>query len=526
MGTADINLTANFQAILIPVTTGTISGTVKDSGNSPISGATVRLTVGSNAYSATTTADGSYSITDVPAGTGYTVVASISGYVSGSAVNVNVTANLPTSGVNIILTAITDSPSGGSVETNTPPETLKIITSVTGNTATATITASTTVGSDGKSIAAVTQTQISEAINQAVAEAQKQGEDVSARVEIKVDAPVDTTKVETRIPEESVKLAVEGRTKALTLTTPIASITFDMNALSTISAETTGDVKITSSILDVTTLSAEVQKIVGDRPIFEYSVTSGDRIISQFGGNILISVPYTPKRGEDTNSIVIYYINAEGKPETVSNCTYNPTTGSITFITNHFSQYGVGYNKVSFKDVARNAWYSNAVSFIAARGISTGTGNGNYSPGEKLTRGEFIVMIMRAYGIAPDTNSKDNFADSGNTYYTGYLASAKRLGISGGVGNNMFVPGKEITRQEMFSLLYNALKVIGQLPEGTTGKPISEYSDLNQIAAWAKDAMTLFVKTGTISGSGDKLSPTDTTTRAELAQVLYNLLSK
>jgi hypothetical protein len=44
-------------------------------------------------------------------------------------------------------------------------------------------------------------------------------------------------------------------------------------------------------------------------------------------------------------------------------------------------------------------------------------------------------MLMKAYGIAPDTNPEDNFADAGDTYYTGYLAAAKRLGISAGVGN-------------------------------------------------------------------------------------------
>jgi hypothetical protein len=87
------------------------------------------------------------------------------------------------------------------------------------------------------------------------------------------------------------------------------------------------------------------------------------------------------------------------------------------------------------------------------------------------------MMMMRAYGIAPDASPKDNFTDAGSTYYTGYLAAAKRLGISGGVGNNMFTPNKEITRQEMFTLLYNALKVTDKLPEGAAGKPLSDYSD-------------------------------------------------
>ena len=149
-----------------------------------------------------------------------------------------------------------------------------------------------------------------------------------------------------------------------------------------------------------------------------------------------------------------------------------------------------------------------------------------FSLGGFLTRGQFIVMLMKAYGIAPDANSKDNFTDAGSTYYTGYLAAAKRLGISAGVGNNLFAPEKEITRQEMFTLLYNALKAIDKLPPGNSGKSLSAFSDAGDIAPWAKNAMTLLVETGTISGSGNRLSPKDTTTRAQMAQVLYNLLSK
>jgi hypothetical protein len=278
--------------------------------------------------------------------------------------------------------------------------------------------------------------------------------------------------------------------------------------------------------VDGNTLSDEARQAVGDHPVFDFGVTAGGRSVTQFGGYVTVSVPYVPKNGEDVNSIIIYYINSDGKPEAVPNGHYDPATGTVTFTTTHFSRYAVGYNKVSFTDAAASAWYSKAVGFIAARDITTGTGNGNYSPGSKLTRSEFLVMIMRAYGIEPDASLKDNFADAGITYYTGYLAAAKRMGISGGVGNNMFAPGKEITRQEMFTLLYNALKVIGGLPEGTAGKSLSSFSDAGQIASWAKDAMTLMTETGTVSGSNGKLSPTNTTTRAEMAQVLYNLLSK
>ena len=173
-----------------------------------------------------------------------------------------------------------------------------------------------------------------------------------------------------------------------------------------------------------------------------------------------------------------------------------------------------------------NAWYSDAVDFVAARGITSGTGNNKFSPDNKLTRGQLLVMVMTAYGIESAADSNDNFTDAGNTYYTGYLAAAKSLGITDGIGNNLFAPGKEITRQEMFTLLYNTLKQINALPAGTTGKTLTSYSDSSKIESWAKDAMSLFVGIGTVSGSGDQLNPSGTANRAEMAQVLYNLLEK
>jgi hypothetical protein len=116
-------------------------------------------------------------------------------------------------------------------------------------------------------------------------------------------------------------------------------------------------------------------------------------------------------------------------------------------------------------------------------------------------------MMMRAYEISPDIDPTDNFSDAGSTYYTGYLAAAKRLGITAGVGNNMYMPEKEITRQEMFTLLYNTLKVIGRLPQGNSGKALSDFSDTDKIDSWAEKAMESFVESGIIAGSNGRLNP-------------------
>jgi len=104
--------------------------------------------------------------------------------------------------------------------------------------------------------------------------------------------------------------------------------------------------------------------------------------------------------------------------------------------------------------------------------------------------------------------------------------ATKRLGISQGIGDNQFAPEQAITRQDMFTLLYNALKGINQLPQGNSGKTLNDFTDSNTIPAYASEAIAYLVKSGTISGSNGKLTPNATTTRAEMTQVLYNLLAK
>lgn len=325
-------------------------------------------------------------------------------------------------------------------------------------------------------------------------------------------------------------LTADHQGSVLTLSTGFGSMTFPDNMLSSLTGMDGKTAGITIGQGDKSSLTDTEKAAIGNRPIIQLTLTL-DGVQTEWNNPaapVTVTIPYTPTAEELKNpeSILVWYLDGSGKPVCVPNGHYDPATGTVTFNTTHFSRYAVGYNHVSFKDVASGAWYFKAVSFIAAREITSGTGRGKYSPDAKLTRAEFLVLLMRAYGIAPDTNPRDNFADAGNAYYTSYLAAAKRLGISAGVGNNMYRPGKEITRQEMFTLLYNALNVIGRLPQGNSGKTLSDFSDAGSIATWARDAMKRLVETGIVSGSGGKLFPMNNTTRAEMAQVLYSLLMK
>lgn len=308
-----------------------------------------------------------------------------------------------------------------------------------------------------------------------------------------------------------------------------ATVTFDAKAMDTINgASSTGDVVLTIEKLDQSTLTPEQQKRIGDRPVYDFTLTKGGKQITHFnGGHAKISIPYTLKDGENPHQVVIYYLTSDGTLKPVRGH-YDANSKCVIFETTHFSAYAVGYNPVSFNDVAAGVWYKDAIDFIAAREITSGTSVGEFSPEATLTRGQFTVLLMNAYGINPDAVEEGtaNFVDAGNTYYTNYLLAAKSLGIVNGIGNNMFAPEQAITRQEMFVMLYNALEVIEELPQASGDKQLSDFGDANQVASWAQEAMNTLIKGGVISGSNGMLTPTASTTRAQMAQMLYNLLSK
>jgi uncharacterized repeat protein (TIGR02543 family) len=335
---------------------------------------------------------------------------------------------------------------------------------------------------------------------------------------------VDTYSVGIPVPDLSTS-DVMGR---LTVDTEAGSVTVPSNMLTGVSGISGSKAVIAIGQGDKDNLPDAVKAAIGNRPLVQLTLSIDGKQTDWSNSNapVTVSLPYTPTSKELANpeNIVVWYIDSSGKVVSVPNGRYDSATRTVTFTTTHFSNYAVAYNPVEFNDVPEDVWCRKAVCFIAAREISKGTGNGNYSPESNLTRGDFIVLMMRAYDMAPDENPVDNFSDAGDTYYTGYLAAAKRLGITSGVGENMFAPKKQITRQEMITLLHNALNLIGQPPQGSSDKTLMDFTDAAEVVPWAKDAMSDFVGSGVVYGSGGKLNPTSTTTRAEIAQVLYSLL--
>ena len=122
------------------------------------------------------------------------------------------------------------------------------------------------------------------------------------------------------------------------------SIEFDEKALSKKTAQT-NQTDITISIKRTTdsALSALQQQAVGSRPAWDIKLTSGGKNISNMGGVITLHTPYELRSGEQSNGIVVYYVDENGNRESCET-SYDPVKKLISWKTSHLSVYMIGYD--------------------------------------------------------------------------------------------------------------------------------------------------------------------------------------
>ncbi len=108
----------------------------------------------------------------------------------------------------------------------------------------------------------------------------------------------------------------------------------------------------------------------------------------------------------------------------------------------------------SFADVSMDAYYAKAVAWAVENGITTGTGDGKFSPDATCTRAQSVTFLYRAAG-SPAVSGSAEFGDVvTNAYYADAVAWAAKNGITGGIGGGLFGSGNDCTRAQIVTFLY------------------------------------------------------------------------
>lgn len=183
--------------------------------------------------------------------------------------------------------------------------------------------------------------------------------------------------------------------------------------------------------------------------------------------------------------------------------------------------YGVSH----FTDMGNWKWAQPAVEFLYTMNIVSGVSATKFGPGEQMKRGDFTLMLCKAFGF--DTGNTVSFSDvPQDSYYAWAVATAKDLGIVVGDGTGKFQPESGLLRQDAMVMLQKAMKVAGMdVPTGSYSSLIG-FVDRESVSTYARNAVGAMVEMGIIVGDDQKrLNPKKNLNRAEMATILHHILT-
>lgn len=176
----------------------------------------------------------------------------------------------------------------------------------------------------------------------------------------------------------------------------------------------------------------------------------------------------------------------------------------------------------SFTDLTDAVWAEEYVKKLSERGIVSGDENGNFYPNSPILREEFVKMLVKTLGI--DTLYVGSaFSDVPNdAWYYEYVSAAYANGIVTGTDSGTFGAGERITREDMCTMLYRALKKYGVYMADKENAPFSDDASLSQ---YARDGVYALKSLGAIGGFPDgSFEPGRSASRAETAKILTLVL--
>ncbi|GGG83776.1 discoidin domain-containing protein [Paenibacillus radicis (ex Gao et al. 2016)] len=189
--------------------------------------------------------------------------------------------------------------------------------------------------------------------------------------------------------------------------------------------------------------------------------------------------------------------------------------------------YGVLEVVWSFTDVPSGHWAETVIQELAAKQIVNGTSDTSFEPNRAITRAEFVSLLVRALKLTKAESGQAAFADvAENAWYADAVRIAAQAGIVAGKGDHAFAPNAQITREEMVTMLIRAYQAAQGSSQAATGKEMA-FEDEPEASGWAIEYINRAAELGLVKGrSAGVFDPKGISTRAESAQIIYNLLNK
>lgn len=165
-----------------------------------------------------------------------------------------------------------------------------------------------------------------------------------------------------------------------------------------------------------------------------------------------------------------------------------------------------------------NDWSTEAMTYAVENGLLQGYTNNTIAPAKHMTRAEMATVINRAF--CTWKQAEIAFSDvSENDWFYEEVSKAVAFETFKGTSATAFTPNGDVTRAQAFTAIARALKL-----DAAEASVLSAYQDAAEVPAWATAEVAAMVAAGYVQGANGKLRANAPLTRAEFAQVMYNII--
>lgn len=182
-------------------------------------------------------------------------------------------------------------------------------------------------------------------------------------------------------------------------------------------------------------------------------------------------------------------------------------------------------NKQLFSDVSEKNWFYSAVSYLAEKNIINGYEDGSFRPDALISREEAAKILCTALGLQNAQTDKTYSDIPENAWYKDYVYCITANNVMQGMDNGRFGVGLTLTRQDLAVIAHRLVNnglINNEYNEVSDNIP---FDDISEAAEYARESINEIKKFGIINGVGNnKFAPKDGVTRAQVAQIVYNLI--
>lgn len=184
-------------------------------------------------------------------------------------------------------------------------------------------------------------------------------------------------------------------------------------------------------------------------------------------------------------------------------------------------------SSLPFSDVSRGQWFYDYVAWAYNTGLMEGVSAGRFAPNSTTTRAMVVTIIYRLAG-SPGVSGTSDFTDvPAGAWYSDAVTWAAKRGIVEGMTATTFDPNDAVTREELAAMLYRYAQHKGYDTSAAENTNILSYNDAGSISEYAFEALQWACGEGIINGTGGgSLEPGGSATRAQLAAMLYRFCAE